>query len=65
MPRDRDSNSAAMARYPEQRLKTTTPVAQELPIVSRPDWIVTLCFVLIYLELAWLIMLFLHSYSRH
>lgn len=32
---------------------------------GRPDYLLVCCFVLVYLELGWLILLVLRSYSRH
>lgn len=36
----------------------TTPKAQ-------PDYLLVLCLILIYLELSWLILMLLRTYSRH
>jgi len=32
---------------------------------SRPDYLLVSCLVLIYLELSWLILMLLRTYSRH
>lgn len=32
---------------------------------TRPDYLVVLCLILIYLELSWLILMLLRTYSRH
>lgn len=32
---------------------------------TRPDYLLVLCLILIYLELSWLILMLLRTYSRH
>lgn len=32
---------------------------------EKPDWFLVFCFILVYLELGWLILLLLRSYSRY
>lgn len=31
---------------------------------QKPDYVLALCYILVYLEIAWLIYMVLHSYSR-
>lgn len=32
---------------------------------ARPDYLLVLCLILLYLELSWLILMLLRTYSRH
>lgn len=64
VPRDAANNAP---RPPSQRSKTAPSVIQRTSRLKsqRSDCILVACFILVYFELAWLIMVLLHSHSRH
>lgn len=43
----------------------TAGTAGTASLQTRPDYLLVLCLILIYLELSWLILMLLRTYSRH
>lgn len=58
-----ESRSRAQARKgtPLPRGRTDSP----RPPPARPDYLLVSCLILLYLELSWLILMLLRTYSRH
>lgn len=59
--REQRRPSAASERAPQREDPSSSAIAAH----NRPDYVVVLCLVLIYLELSWLILMLLRTYSRH
>lgn len=67
VPRHEDAhdNPKPNFRPLAQRIKTAPAAIQTPQKKPELDLILVFCFILLYLELGWLILLLLHSYSRH
>lgn len=67
LPRHPSPGPQPIPRPNMRRVKSApaTVPTSDGPPSKNPDYILTFCFVLVYLELGWLILLLLRSYSRY
>jgi hypothetical protein len=67
LPRHTSPGPQSIPRPNLRRVKSAPAMVQtgDGPPPKSPDYVLTFCFVLVYLELGWLILLLLRSYSRY
>lgn len=65
LPRHASPTPQPIPRPNLRRVKSAPATVQIGSPPKRPDYVLACCFVLVYLELGWLILLLLRSYSRH
>lgn len=63
--RTQEQTQRQSRRRHEQHLQEGIDSSNGTHKAIRPDYLLVLCLVLIYLELSWLILMLLRSYSRH